>query len=174
VDWDQVALDHHVDKASRYHDHPGHNYMRHYQHHLDGLPIRSLLEIGVWYGDSMRMWRDLLPDAYIYGVDIDPACTQHRDDRISVVTGDQGDAEAMRVVGEAFGPFDVIVDDGSHNPTDVLTAYTALAPHCRRWYFIEDLPAVRAAWLIDQLDIGDVTVYASDWPDDQARTLIAI
>lgn len=174
MDWDQVALRHHVDKASTYDDHAGHNYMPHYQQHLDGLPIRSLLEIGVWHGDSVRMWRDLLPDTHIYGLDIDPTCTQHRGDRISVVTADQTDAHAMNMIGEAFGPFDVIVDDGSHIPTDVLTTFDALAPHCRRWYFIEDLPAVDAAWFIDQLELGDVTVYPSDWPDGQARTLIAI
>ena len=32
-------------------------------------------------------------------------------------------------------------------------------------------PAVR---VVAQLDVDDVTVYPSDWPDDQARTLIAI
>lgn len=172
--WDRVAVKYGTDKASSFEGHQGHNYMPHYQAALEPVAgqITKLLELGVYRGASLFMWRHLLPGAHIYGVDNNPQIASTA--RITVVTGDVTDKAAMNTIGQSLGPFDVIVDDASHNPNDVLTAYTQLAPHCRRYYFIEDLPATQTAELLELLPGVRSTVYPSDWPDQHARTLIEI
>src|SRR3954454_965763 len=49
-----------------------------------------LVEIGVFSGGSLSMWRDYLGRrSRITGVDIEPACEAYTGDRISVAIGDQ-------------------------------------------------------------------------------------
>ena len=75
----------------------------------------TLLELGVWSGDSLQMWRDAFPQATIVGVDLGPPDLQ-LGPRVHVVRGDQADGELMRRLREEHAPagFDVIVDDASH------------------------------------------------------------
>jgi len=75
----------------------------------------TLLELGVWGGHSLEMWRDAFPRATIIGVDLDPP-DAHFGHRVHVIQGDQADAALMRRVRETHAPkgFDVIIDDASH------------------------------------------------------------
>lgn len=75
----------------------------------------SLLELGVWTGDSLAMWRDCLPQATIVGVDLQPPDLD-LGDRVVVARGDQSDGAFLRGLREAHAPdgFDVIIDDASH------------------------------------------------------------
>jgi len=114
-----------------------HGYCDFYQ---DQLPIwvRSLLEIGVMDGYSLRMWRDYYPDAEIVGLDNSrtpkvPGCF--------VVRGDATDVAFVDDLVEARGPFDVIIDDGSHMTADQQKTFELLWPAVRPGgvYVIEDL-----------------------------------
>lgn len=62
------------------------------------------------------MWREYLPNAKIVGIDILPSCKAYEkaDDRVHVEIGSQVDAEFLRSVIQKHGPFDMILDDGSH------------------------------------------------------------
>jgi len=75
----------------------------------------AILELGVWAGDSLAMWRDGFPRATIVGLDVQPPDVD-LGDRVHIVTGDQTDAAIMREIRERHAPggFDVIVDDASH------------------------------------------------------------
>ncbi len=75
----------------------------------------TLLELGVWGGDSLQMWRDAFPQVTVVGVDLGPPELQ-LGPRVHVVRGDQSDAELMRRIRTKYAPagFDVIVDDASH------------------------------------------------------------
>jgi SAM-dependent methyltransferase len=75
----------------------------------------SLLELGVWNGHSLEMWRDAFPRATIVGIDLAPPDLQ-LGGRVHVVRGDQTDAALMQCVREEHAPegFEVIVDDASH------------------------------------------------------------
>jgi len=75
----------------------------------------TLLELGVWGGHSLEMWRDAFPRATIIGVDLEPPNT-HLGRRVQIVRGDQADAALMHRLRETHAPegFDVIVDDASH------------------------------------------------------------
>ena len=75
----------------------------------------NLLELGVWKGDSLRMWRDGLPHATIIGVDLRPPDLS-LGPRVHVVRGDQGDSAVIDAIRRKHAPdgFDVVIDDASH------------------------------------------------------------
>ncbi|HEX4187119.1 MAG TPA: class I SAM-dependent methyltransferase [Solirubrobacteraceae bacterium] len=75
----------------------------------------TLLELGVWGGHSLQMWRDAFPRATIVGVDLAPP-ELTLGPRVHVIQGDQADAALMQRVRDELAPggFDVIVDDASH------------------------------------------------------------
>jgi hypothetical protein len=126
-----------------------HRYTRHYACHLAHLRRRpiTLLEIGVggdesptWGGASLRMWRDYFIRGQIHGLDIYEKRIE--EPRIHVHRGDQSDQRFMDELGARFGPFDVVVDDGSHRNAHVRTSFAALFDrHLRAngLYVIEDL-----------------------------------
>lgn len=104
--------------------------------------VRSVLEVGVHYGRSLRMWAAYFPEAQIVGLDIyEPHLFQ--DGRISCYWADQGNPDTLRVAvaSAGGGPFDLIVDDGSHDMTHQSVTATALLPYLSAGgvYVIEDL-----------------------------------
>jgi methyltransferase family protein len=140
---DEIALACGTDKAS-----DGHGYTRCYEQelgHRRDAPLR-LLEIGVLDGASLRAWRRYFPRATVHGIDLDPRCAVHE----GVFIGSQGDPAFLREVAARAGPFDVVIDDGSHLGHDVLASMLALWPHVRPGgcYVIEDLHAAywEAEW----------------------------
>jgi hypothetical protein len=95
---------------------------------LTSHPIR-FLEIGIYKGGSLETWRNYLhPQSMIVGVDIDPECRKFNDpDRgIFVRTGDQSDPEFLKNVIAEFGPFDVVLDDGSHKSLHMIATFDHL------------------------------------------------
>jgi len=102
----------------------------------------TLLELGVWRGDSLQMWRDAFPLATIVGVDLKPPDLE-LGPRVHIIHGDQTDAELMRGLRTDHAPegFDVIVDDASHFGVTTARSLQALYPeHLRPGgiYCIED------------------------------------
>jgi len=125
-----------------------HDYSGVYQHHLAQRRREELtvVEIGVGGqeidtagGASLRMWRTYLPKAQIIGVDL----YRKRlplDDRITILQGDQADLSFLEELSRR-GPFDLIIDDGSHRGDHINITFDALWPHVRKGglYVIEDL-----------------------------------
>ncbi len=104
-------------------------------------PVR-LLEIGVWKGGSLEMWREFFgPSAVIFGVDIDPECANLSLTGAQVRIGSQVDLDFMTAVIEEMGGVDVIIDDGSHMSEHVITTLRGLWPQLAEGgrYIIEDL-----------------------------------
>jgi len=97
------------------------------------LPLR-LLEIGVGGhgiktagGASLVMWADYFPAAQITGIDIaEKRLPPHP--RIAVFQGAQDDAALLKTVCDQRGPFDIIIDDGSHVPKHVVATFHYLFP----------------------------------------------
>lgn len=126
-----------------------HYYTPHYERHFGPLRDRPLtiLELGIGgYGNpasggaSLRMWKRFFPRAVIYGVDaFDKSAI--REQRIHTVTGDLSDPAFLAALGLGLGPFDIVVDDGSHYCGDVIAAFHALFPYVQPGglYAIEDL-----------------------------------
>ena len=91
-------------------------------------PIR-MLEIGVFHGGSLRMWREYLhPKSVIVGIDINSKCKQFEDpeNNVHVRIGGQQDATFLQEVNAEFGPFDVILDDGSHMTSHMVESFRCL------------------------------------------------
>ena len=94
-----------------------HHYYTHYERHLPAYRDRpiKLLEIGVRFGGSLKLFKQYLhPDSAVVGIDIEDRCRIYERNDTPVEIGDQGDEEFLASVVEKHGPFDVIIDDGSH------------------------------------------------------------
>jgi hypothetical protein len=120
-----------------------HNYLVYYWLHFRDirLEVKRVLEIGLETDRSIRMWEEFFPNAIIYGVDINPRCQQFEGDRRRVFTGDQSDVMFLdKIVTEAGGSFDIVIDDGSHRVEHQLKAFDFLFPRLSEHgiYVIED------------------------------------
>jgi hypothetical protein len=122
-----------------------HNYCRQYDYLVRSYrdkPIR-LLEIGIFKGESLKIWREVFPLAeVIVGVDIDSKCKQYEDSakHIYVEIANATLPETVTTLNEKYGPFDVIIDDGSHRNCDVIQSFELLFPLLsdKGLYIIED------------------------------------
>ncbi len=125
-------------------------------------PLRAqaftLLELGVWRGHSLEMWRDAFPRATIVGVDVRPP-DLHLGPRVHIARGDQTDAALMQRLRQEHAPdgFDVIVDDASHFGIYTAKSLQILYPEHLRpggLYCIEDW---RTGYIPDWADGGRIT-----------------
>lgn len=120
------------------------SYLPIYEELLAPLRRRSftLLELGVWGGHSLEMWRDAFPRATIVGIDLLPPDID-LGHRVHIIRGDQTDADLMHRTREEFAPkgFDVIIDDASHIGITTARSLQVLYPRHLRpggLYCIED------------------------------------
>jgi hypothetical protein len=143
------------DKGTAGHPSP-HHYTRIYdmllQPHRHSLT--NMLEIGLMAGGpevggdvdrvvrtapSVDMWLKFFPEAQVRGFDIsDFSWVEHP--RFTFVRGDSGVASDLEKAA-ALGPFDLIIDDGSHASFHQQLAFKVLFPKLRPGglYIIEDL-----------------------------------
>ncbi|OJU80402.1 MAG: hypothetical protein BGO10_05755 [Chlamydia sp. 32-24] len=126
-------------KGSNYHD-----YTKVYSKYF--APIRNkrikLLEIGVFEGNGVKMWEQYLPNADLHFVDITFAYLKYFSLRSKYYLANQENpVDLTRVVIEAGGNFDVIIDDGGHTMNQQLVSFHTLFPHVKNggMYIIEDL-----------------------------------
>ncbi len=133
----ELAVKYGCDKTPSIH----HRYTPYYHELLQGRTIRAVLEIGIFKGASLRMWRDYFPEALIWGIDNDPNCLV-QEERIQSLLCDQSDPVSLNEFGDKFCPyFDLIVDDGSHNEQHQKISFWMLFPLLKTGglYVIEDV-----------------------------------
>jgi SAM-dependent methyltransferase len=150
-------------------DKVAHGYLPIYERFLE--PMRrtagTVLEIGVFKGASLRMWRDYFPAATVIGLDISPDKAALAGERIAIEIGNCGDAGFLKRAAAKYRPFDLVVDDGSHLWAHQQTAFDVLFDHVKPGgvYILEDLhtsyiqkygsaggrPTVQ--WMKDRLDL---------------------
>jgi hypothetical protein len=126
------------------------HYFEIYDRHLSRFVDEpsALLEIGIAGGGSMDLWRAYLgPGCARYGVDIDPECEKLAD--VTVFIGDQADRTFWARVRAETPPFDVIIDDGGHDPVQQLVTLEELLPCLRPGgvYICEDIHGDRNPFL---------------------------
>jgi hypothetical protein len=101
-----------------------------------------LFEIGVGQGGSGQMWKRYLgPHALIVGLDINPHCKQYEEDHFHIRIGSQSDPVFLQSILDEFGAPNIVLDDGSHQQTDIIAGFRFLYPRmvADGVYFIEDL-----------------------------------
>ncbi len=127
-----------TDKATGWH-----GYLDFYERFFAPLrdqPVK-LLEIGVFRGQSVKMWSEYFDAGTIIGADIDPAARQYAADRIIIEIADQSNIAHLTRLGVTHGPFDIVVDDGSHFWNHQITALQYLFSFVKPggFFIVEDL-----------------------------------
>lgn len=115
-------------------------YHRHFQKYRGSH--MTLLEIGVFQGGSMRMWKDYFGHkARIFGIDIDPKCKGMEDEQVKIFIGDQEDRRFLNEVKEQIGEIHIVIDDGGHTVSQQITSFEELYPAVVDGgvYLVEDL-----------------------------------
>ncbi|MEL6125560.1 MAG: class I SAM-dependent methyltransferase [Pseudomonadota bacterium] len=151
----QLAIRHGTDKWGE------HFYTPHYHALFADRRQRPLtvLEIGVGGyanrhcgGLSLLMWRDYFPHGRIIGFDLAEKALPAQE-RITLVRGDQSDPEHLARLAADHGPFDIIIDDGSHRSGHVIASFEHLFPHLAPdgIYVVEDtqtayMPSFGGSW----------------------------
>lgn len=103
-------------------------YNRYFEKYI-GKNIK-MLEIGVFEGGSLQMWKEYFGKrARIYGIDINFGCKKYEEDQINILVGSQGDREFLNRIGQEYGKFDIILDDGSHMMEDQIVSFETLFPY---------------------------------------------
>lgn len=79
----------------------------------------NILEIGVQKGGSLVAWKEYFPNASIYGIDIeDQVLDEYRRADFNYLIADIKSDESKQWLKEKT--FDIIIDDGSHKPYDIM------------------------------------------------------
>ena len=122
-----------------------HNYHNVYEHFLHKFKKKKLkiLEIGVSDGSSIKAWSEYFKSSLIIGIDIKKIDIKKRKlkkKNIHVLEGSQSDPKFINSLINKYKKFDVIIDDGSHFPKDVIKSFKLLFHSLDKngLYFIED------------------------------------
>lgn len=164
---DEIAIRNGTDKATQFtrtYAKP-HGYTPHYERAFHPLRTEQIkfLEIGVGGGESIITWLDYFLSARVFGVDIvektnlwnTPGVAANP--RYTFCQGNQSDPVFWQCFVASFGgDWDVVIDDGSHIPSDILTTFGCLWPHVAKGglYAIEDLnqaPEI-LSWIMGRMD----------------------
>lgn len=119
-----------------------HQYLPLYDKHVS-RDYKKVLEIGVYRGASLLLWKEAFPKAQIYGVDKDPTVWNKMlsGQDIKVMVGRQEDEDFLKREVIPNGKFDLIIDDGGHNPPATQKTFKMLWKELNPngLYVIEDL-----------------------------------
>ena len=100
------------DKAEHSH------YLRNYEECFQPLWNKEirLLELGIYKGGSLLLWRDYFEKGLIVGLDVQPVEIEDSTGRVRTYQGMQQDTDLLDRIGRETAPhgFDVIIDDCSH------------------------------------------------------------
>ena len=120
----------------------------------------NLLEIGIYKGGSLQLWRDYFPLGNIIGIDLKLPKQFVPSDRIQVFEGSQSDEQFLSYVTNKAAPdgFDIIIDDASH--IGELTRRTF-------WYLFDHHLKPGGLYAIEDWGTG----YLDDFPDGKRLNL---
>jgi hypothetical protein len=134
-------------------------YHRHFARFI-GQKV-NVLEIGIYAGGSLPMWRSYFGDeSHVYGVDIEEACKAYESEHVSIFIGDQEDRAFWDRFKKSVDGIDIVIDDGGHTPEQQRVTLEELLPYLRPGgiYLCEDVHgrnnpfAAFARSLVDELN----------------------
>lgn len=133
-----------TDKGDAEHSFAGQSYLNRYDVHFPEIKDDDgdILEIGISFGGSLRLWRDYFTKGKVFGMDIrDLSEFCPTEGRIVTIIGDQSNQDDLRKIKAMSGGFKLIVDDGTHTADDILNSFHWLWPALKSggWYVMEDL-----------------------------------
>ncbi|TWB41177.1 class I SAM-dependent methyltransferase [Nitrospirillum pindoramense] len=153
---DEIGLKYATDKASNFHD-----FLNLYERVLATRRLEpvNIIEIGVYDGASVKMWREYFPNGRVVGVDINPAAATFADDGIQIEISDQSNMECLLSICRKYGPFDLIIDDGSHIWDHQILTLQQLFPWLNLGgiYILEDIDTSYGAYEADYRGLSDIS-----------------
>ena len=127
---------------------PGHGYSIYYEKKLEIYKNKNLniLEIGSYAGASAAAFTKYLPKSKIYCFDVNISNFKYKSDNINVFGLDiNNQKKVVKTLNKIFSEqnftqFDLIIDDGSHNLSDILMSLKFLFKYVKKQglYIIED------------------------------------
>lgn len=103
-------------------------YHRHFSRFI-GQEVH-LVEIGIYSGGSLEMWRHYLGDeCRVYGVDIEDACRCYENDYTRIFIGDQASPKFWQDFKKSVPRVDILIDDGGHLTFQQIATFESLFPH---------------------------------------------
>lgn len=162
----EIANKHQCDKGTQHFD--KHGYTETYSKLIDRTTPYRMLEIGIFTGASLRMWKEYNPAIQLSAIDINPECLTLENEKLADIhIVDQGN---KYMLDDIVGKFDFIIDDGSHKMSDHQIALSALFKKLKSGgkYFIEDLHVCRWFPRREQTDnllraLGETGILASPY-----------
>lgn len=120
-------------------------FLRNYQAYFsqfNGAHV-NVLELGIFHGGSLLLWRDYFTAGSVVGLDINAVELRDASGRIKVYQGRQEDRQLLDRIGRETAPqgFDVIIDDASHLAEPTRVSFGHLFKHHLKpggIYVIED------------------------------------
>lgn len=101
-----------------------------------------ILEIGVFQGGSLKMWRDYFgKEAKIFAIDINPLCKQFETDNTEIFIGSQENRRFLQDVKNKMPKIDILIDDGGHTMNQQIITFEEMYSHINYngLYLCEDL-----------------------------------
>ena len=120
------------------------HYFELYHRHLQkfvGRPVH-VVEVGVFSGGSMSMWRRYFgEECRVHGIDIEAACKVYENSHTTIHIGDQADRAFWRRFKAEVPAVDVLIDDGGHLFEQQIVTLEEMLPHIRPGgvYICEDI-----------------------------------
>ena len=125
-----------------------HGYSKFYKQKIEKLKNRkiNILEIGSYAGASAAAFAKYLPKSNIFCFDINISNFEYKSKKIHVfgidITNQKKTIKTLNKIADKFKikEFDIIIDDGSHNLSDILIGLKCFFKHLRNkgLYVIED------------------------------------
>lgn len=125
-----------------------HGYTKFYTKNLDHLKNKkiNILEIGSYAGSSAVAFKKYFKYSKIYCFDVNISNFKYYSKDIKVFGIDIGDKKKTekilkkKIIQKNFEFFDIIIDDGSHNLSDMIISFNYLFKYLRKrgFYIIED------------------------------------
>ncbi len=138
------------DKANIFkpNQHPGHGYSIYYEKKLEIYKNKNLniLEIGSYAGASAAAFTKYLPKSKVYCFDVNISNFKYKSENINVYGIDINNQKKVFktlnkiFLEQNFSKFDLIIDDGSHNLSDILVSLKIFFKYVKNegLYIIED------------------------------------
>lgn len=129
-----IGTKYNTDKAT------GHFFTEFYEEYVSRYINPNILEIGVYYGASLKMWEEYFGSPLIVGVDIEDK-KQYETTNIKTIIADQGNRDELLKCLDLCKEYQIILDDGSHIIGHQISTLANLFPYLASGgvYFLEDL-----------------------------------
>ena len=129
------------------------SYLRNYDKYFADFPEPlNILELGIFHGGSLLLWRDHIQGGNVVGLDRKNVEVPDESGRRKVYKGSQDDTALLERIGNETGPFDIIIDDASHLAAETKVGF---------WWLFERHLKPGGLYVIEDWRVG----YYGAWPD---------